>query len=334
MNDQSIQALMLQAEAAPPSVVWENLALVLDELEADKNTAQLVLGAEVSPPSDLWNLLETVLEETEADSRLQQRISLLEEQPPLDFWQRIEQQMLEEQIGLQLREAERTPPLNSWSSIEAQLPVTAQTPVITLPKKGQAFYRYLAAASLIGLMFWGGYQLFKKSTSDNNIATNQEIIPEAVLPDTTPIAPVTTTNKEDLLNKQNTKPATQMLAAVQSKKRTNSQTSIHTTENVVTLNDIKHKQPITQTSTTGFKETNYLLVIDDNGDLIRVSKKLAAMKCANPGIEMPVDAVAALNSKNCDNQIKEWQEKIAKSTAISSTGGIFDLEEIIRTTEK
>jgi hypothetical protein len=83
-----------------------------------------------------------------------------------------------------------------------------------------------------------------------------------------------------------------------------------------------------------FEEGKYLVLLDENGDMVRVSKRLMQMKCVD-GMEqeIQVEATAALNSRNCENQIKKWQEKIAQS-AVLSARGYFDLQEVIHTTEK
>ena len=46
MNDSNLQQLLLQTEVAPPEMVWEKIAVTLDELEADKPLQQQVLQLE------------------------------------------------------------------------------------------------------------------------------------------------------------------------------------------------------------------------------------------------------------------------------------------------
>ncbi len=88
-----------------------------------------------------------------------------------------------------------------------------------------------------------------------------------------------------------------------------------------------HDQP--SAISTDFSETNYLLVVDEKGDLIRVSKKLSTMDCVKNN-EMPVDAVTALQVKDCENKIKKLQQKLATSVL----GGVFDPNTLNADTEK
>jgi hypothetical protein len=80
---------------------------------------------------------------------------------------------------------------------------------------------------------------------------------------------------------------------------------------------------------TDFSETNYLLVLNDNGDLIRVSKKLSTMDCAQNG-DVPVDAITALQAKDCDAQIKKLQQRMATSVI----GSILDPSTLTNSTDK
>ena len=336
MNDSTLQQLLLQTEVAPPEMVWEKIAVDLDELEEDKPLQQQVLQLEEEAPSFIWEQLQPALD----DLSIQQKINSVEEIVPATAWEQIEQQLNIEQndayIAATLQSTEVAPPATAWSFIEESLEESGAK-VISIKKNSiKRFYRMAAAAAVVGILAWGGYRLLNTnsttSTAPISIAANPvEEKPAATTPETadTNIAvaeesSVATTSRTQIKERIKQKLASpDALAYVE--------TPDHSLENNVAYQGIHHKQPEKTKETNGFSESQYFMVLNDNGELVRVSKKISNLKCAGTAT---VDAATAFQSKDCNEQIKLWREKMAMAAAISASAGDIDLNALINSTDQ
>ncbi|WP_407521820.1 hypothetical protein PDL71_13210 [Lacibacter sp. MH-610] len=318
MYDEQLQQKLLAAAVPAPAGVWDQIAVWLDEAAADEPYKTKLNAIEILPADKHWNRIEQELNEQKEDAVLASLLQRAEITPPSLEWEQLENRLDEaenEVWAKQLQQATVTPPVAAWSHIEEQLP--QQGKVISIQRSNRQWYRLAAAAVITGLIAWGAFQLFSNRTSTDGVVatvpavtdqnkTNQEATVE------TP-APITDVSSSQPLA------AKQTVATVAKRKNrfktiTNDQWAAH-------------EAPIAKTSS--FTETNYLLVLDEKGDLIRVSKKLSTMDCAK-NTEVPVDAVTALQLKDCEDKIKRLQQRMA--TAIS--GIIPDPGILSATTEK
>lgn len=318
MYDEQLQQKLLAAAVPAPAGVWDEIAVWLDEVAADKPYKTKLNDVEIFPADKHWNWIEQELNEQKEDAVLASLLQRAEITPPSLEWEQLETRLDEaenEVWAKQLQQAAVTPPVAAWSHIEEQLP--QQGKVISIQKSNRQWYRLAAAAVITGLIAWGAFQLFSNRTTSDSVVvtvpaatdqnkTNQEAIVEAPAP----IADVSTSQPSA---------AKQTVATVA--KRKNRFKSVSNDQWAA------HEAPVTKTN--GFTETNYLLVLDEKGDLIRVSKKLSTMDCAK-NTEVPVDAVTALQLKDCEDKIKRLQQRMA--TAIS--GIIPDPGILSATTEK
>lgn len=337
MNDSNLQQLLLQTEVAPPEMVWEKIAVDLDELEADKPLQQQVLQLEEEAPSFIWEQLQPALD----DLSIQQKINSVEETVPANAWEQIEQQLNIEQndayVAATLQAIEVTPPATAWSFIEQSLEEGGAKVISINRNSPKRFYRMAAAAAVVGILAWGGYRLLNNnsttSTAPISIAANPvddtpATTPSTVSPDTNvTIAEepaVATTSRTQIKERIKQKLASpDALAYVE--------TPDHSLENNVAYQGIHHKQPEKTKETSGFSESQYFMVLNDNGELVRVSKKISNLKCAGTA---NVDAATAFQSKDCNEQIKVWREKMAMAAAISASAGDIDLNALINSTDQ
>lgn len=368
MNDSQLQQMLLQVAETPPQKVWEQVDAVLTEDTDDRHLQQKLVAAELEPPIAAWDKIEADLTEQDRDNKLADRLLSAEEPLPEEMWFRIEQQLNDEDWNKQLQETEETPPASVWNAIEANLDYANQDEqfarlllqsteippteiwqaveeelnkeqpgkVIQMFPKWKPFLRFAAAAVVISAVTWGVYEII---TETKSAATVAEIKPsESLSPADKNIQPATEKKQEnnstalnELPVKQKTKVKSQLSSA---QIAANGLTDHLTSKSVPVENLHHHKKPVAKNPTSSFAEDQYLLVLDNNGELIRVSKKLGSMKCATGANEIPVDATTALESGNCSGQIKEWQKKLATSMAISPFSGFIDVKEIISTVEK
>jgi hypothetical protein len=334
MNDSNLQQLLLQTEVTPPEMVWEKIAVDLDELEADKPLQQQLLQLEEEAPSFIWEQLQPALD----DLSIQKKINSVEETVPATAWEQIEQQLNIEQndayIAATLQSTEVAPPATAWSFIEGSLE-ESEAKVISINRNSpKRFYRMAAAAAVIGILAWGGYRLL------NNNSTTEASSIAAVEPTVKTTEPAVTPQPDT--NTAATEPVTEATSSrVQIKERIKQklaspdalayvETPDHSLENNVAYQGIHHKQAEATKETSGFSESQYFMVLNDNGELVRVSKKISNLKCAGT----TTNAATALQSKDCNEQIKVWREKMAMAAAISASAGDIDLNALINSTDQ
>jgi hypothetical protein len=319
MTDHQLQEQLLKAEIPAPAGVWEQINHVLDEDAGDVSFQSKLHSSTVTVPENVWIAIEQELNWQQQDETIAVSLTAQELQPPAFIWENLEtslNQSTEQLLAEKLLRAEAEAPVAVWPSIEKTLHSKAK--VIPIGKRISSVFRYAAAAVVIGLIAWGAFLFLNPSSQDI-----------AVIPSTPTVeTPVP-------LNDTNTKPsATASIEPATTKADANS--------SLIAYNPPKKRiTPLKQTeeamshdnnptiASTEFAETNYLLVVDDKGDLIRVSKKLSTMDCVKNS-DMPVDAVTALQVKDCENKIKKLQQRMATSVL----GGVLDPSTLNNDTEK
>jgi hypothetical protein len=335
MNDSNLQQMLLNIEVNPPEMLWEKIAVDLDELEADKPLQQQLLQLEEETPSFIWEQLEPALD----DLLIQKKINSVEEIVPATAWWQIEQQLNIEQndayIAATLQSTEVTPPASAWSFIEESLAEKGAKVISINRNSPKRFWRMAAAAAIIGVLAWGGYRLMNTNDATESpaiaaadpITKTTEPAVTATQPDSniaaTEPAAETTSNRNQI--KQHIK---QKLASPDA--LAYAETPDHSLENNVAYQGIHHKQAVTKKETSGFSESQYFMVLNDDGELVRVSKKISNLKCAVGN----ADAATALQSKDCNEQIKVWREKMAMAAALSASAGDIDLNALINSTDQ
>jgi hypothetical protein len=334
MNDSNLQQMLLNTEVNPPEMVWEKIAVDLNELAADKPLQQHILQLEEEAPSFVWEQLEPALD----DLSIQKKINSVEETVPATAWAQIEQQLNIEQndayIAATLRSTEITPPATAWSAIEESLEEKGAKVISINRNSPKRFLRMAAAAAVIGVLAWGGYRLLNTNetaeapaiaAADPATKTTEPAVatkPDSNIAVAEPTAE-TTSSRSQIKERIKQKLASPDALAY-------AETPDHSLENNVAYQGIHHKQAETKKETSGFSESQYFMVLNDNGELVRVSKKISNLKCAVGN----ADAATALQSKDCNEQIKLWREKMAMAAAISASAGDIDLNAFINSTDQ
>lgn len=335
MTDSNLQQLLLNTEVNPPEMVWEKIIVDLDELQADKPLQEQVLQLEEEVPSFVWEQLESALD----DLLIQKKINSVEETVPVAAWANIEQQLNIEQsdayIAATLQSTEVTPPANAWLNIEEALEERGAKIIPINRNSTKRFYRMAAAAAVIGVLAWGGYRLM----NSNNATESPAIAAADPATKTTEPAPVATPPDTNIAATEPVIEATSRRTQIKERIKQKlaspdalayAETPDHSLENNVAYQGIHHKQAETKKETNGFSESQYFMVLNDNGELVRVSKKISNLKCAVGN----ADAATALQSKDCNEQIKLWREKMAMAAAISASAGDIDLNALINSTDQ
>ena len=322
MSDQHLRNTLLQAAEIPPARVWETVAAALDVAAEDERMCLQLSQLNAAPPAEAWAQIEQQLWDADLQTQALAAIDL----PPAGSWPAIEGQLTatwDAKVKQQLQLATVSVPADNWQRIEERLNQDAGAKVVPITSFTKSWIRWAAAAAISGLLLWGGVQLFTNDKNVSVVASQQAIAPAPEVP--LPVeeaqpnpfnagAAVTATKSNGLAAK----------AAAQHQQAAGLSTSRKT----------PHNSTVTPVAATAFDEDQYLLVMNDDGEIIRVSRKIHRLACASDIEELTVDATAALASRACYRQIKEWQQKIATTAALSSLTGFIDVNELIGAVEK
>ena len=331
MNDSNLQQLLLQTEVTPPEMVWEKITLTLDEQLADEPLQQKILQLEEEVPVLVWNNLEADLN----DLALQKKIESIEEVVPPMAWEQIALALDVEQndqaIAATLHALEVAPPLNAWNNIEAGLD-EQQAKVIPMKGKATRFFRLAAAAAITGILAWGGYRLINKESTEQPAtiaAAEASVTPEVVIP-----VPAQQDSVEEGVLQDVTPSRVQIKERIKQNLKLNDavayiETPDHSLENYVPYQGIHHQKQLAPQETNGFSESQYYMLLNDDGELVRVSKKITDLKC----VAVSGSTTATPQElKDCNDQLKRWREKMAMAAALSASAGDIDLNQLSNST--
>ncbi|RXK58758.1 hypothetical protein ESA94_15315 [Lacibacter luteus] len=342
MNDSNLQQTLLNAEVPPPQSVWEKIAVTLDEQDADEPLRNQLLAMETEAPADAWLQIEPALN----DLTLQQKLLSTEETVPPFIWNAIEAELsadsFDTEIAEALQQAEVTPPVSNWNAIEQQLQENEPAKVISI-NNNTKILRIAVAAVITGVIAFGGYRMLNSnSTEKESIA----VVTDAAVKNAAAATTDSSNSDSNMIAATDEETAdTEVVRRAAIKERIRQKSSLkdavayvevpdHNLQNTVAYQGIHHKTTDAAASTTGFSENQYYMVLNDNGELVRVSKKINNLKCAVSNGSTQVDAATALQSKECNEQIKKWREKMAFAAAISASAGDIDLSELVNSTEQ
>ena len=337
MNDQLLQQLLLRAEVPPPPGGWNAVAEELDVQKTLLPFSSALNALEITAPEKVWNEISGSAT-TDALQEWKNPLQHLNVTPPTNDWGTIETRLNDQSLQQKLEDLKIPAPSAAWKNIEEHLESKPSANVLPLHNRKRLMLQLAAAAVITGVVLMGGYWMLRQTQpGDTNVVLQappvqkqpQKINESTVRTAAEPAAEVPAKSKAVVSRKKVTAPGTVA--------------SDNVTDHIVTLSPsaatVMHahqirKKPVS-INNSGFQENKYLVVIDSKGELVRVTRKLIQMKCleGNPQ-ELETELTAALQSRNCDNQIKKWQEKIAQSAALSSGGFPIDIHEVIQTTER
>lgn len=341
-------------EEIPPAVVWENVALSLDELALQKNLFNKLYKEEAAPTADVWAKIINTLDQELADTKIREAVLKLEIQPPTLTWDKISLQLDEapqETLSTKMYEYEVMPPENNWGKIARLLDIKqTTTPVIPLHKSYNRIIRFAAAAAIIGIIAWAGFRILNNADkSANNELANKEANP--IIP-TLPVQQSVKESTAEIIIDNNKKVADKnLIAAINPAKshfkkiikstrenggmllNTLTSEEDHATSNDIAVADIKnlHKKNTTLLPTDNtISEPRYLVYLTDQGDMVKLSKKMAELTCIyTKDGSISQGALAKLDASQCNDQVKYWQEKMANSSMQSSSNPL-ELIEILK----
>lgn len=265
---------------------------------------------QVTPPAEAWKNIAGELEELQALKPFGRRLQALETPPPPAAWDHILEHLEEEHsftdVAERLRALEVAPPAATWDKIDAELatnrPVSKRAPV----KKGTFNWsKYAVAACIVGLLGFSVFHLVEKSNRDSKsiiaglFEKKGDSSKPPVAPQQAKTRPVTIPHSETggslALNDPPAKPV---------QIRTASGNTYKTT--------VEKNKAI---------QGRYIMLMTEDGNVVRMSKKLGNM----------ADCIAGENaSEDCNYQIEQWQKEMAKAPVAATPDNFLDILELAK----
>jgi hypothetical protein len=292
---------------------------------------------EAEPPEIMWSRIVATLDQ-EINAEFPQKLYTLEAPPPSEGWNRIEGKDIQEQYPTKLFNLEVAPPPQTWNKILTLLDEEKTIPEISSKRRIISFARYAVAACIIGLIAFGTLKLLNQKT-DSRSTASKTVLPQkdssaALIPNP---AQQLTPPPSNNLPREGTG-LTQM--ETKSRKRTSPEPAVSMTQMAATFPVLAGSRSISdfrQVSLKGDIPGNcslisdadpYLMFVNPDGYLIRISKKLAeTLGCIYTNGNSD-------QYNRCQDQIKKWRDKIAQSPATSSPDNFMDIINVIRSVQE
>jgi len=295
---------------------------------------------EAAPPEIMWSRIGTALDQ-EITAEFPQKLYAVEETPPSALWSRIEEELEkdgEEQYPAKLYNIEVTPPPRAWNEILTLLNEEKTFPRVSSRGRIVSFVRYAVAACVIGIVAVGAFMLLNQKAGKGPVAI-KSVLPQK---DSSPAlnqnpTPELTPPLSNNLPKE--RPALAQ-SETRSRKKTLPEAATYMTQMAATFpaaTGSKSLSDFRQASLKGDIPGNcsqisdadpYLMFVNPDGYLIRISKKLAET----------LGCVYTNNNSDqynrCQDQIKKWRDKIAQSPATSSPDNFMDILNVIKSVQE
>lgn len=293
---------------------------------------------EVTPPAGVWEKINSALDEAESGALFPSRLRNFETIPPPEAWSKIAAVLYGSSFihnyATRLAALEVTPPPSAWNKIQASL----DNEVVEEPvsKKVIPWFRYAAAAALIGLIAWGGSRILNSNnTAPQQVAektpvnnpVNTPVITETVTSNDLPATPETTSEEADEARNN---------AALEASKKTFARLDIPRSSKIKNAAAF-YFAPETETGTTRGLDleaqemekininNRYIVFMTPEGNIIRMSKKLSDLVCCVSG---------EIEEQDCVDQMKKWREKIAYTFAGHSPGNFLEVLNLVCSLEE
>ena len=258
-----------------------------------------ILNYGVPPPAGLWKKIEEALDESELAHEFPSRLYHLEVQPPLASWNKIA------------------------DSLDSK-----QEPAISERRRIAPIFKYAAAAVVIGLLGWGGMQVFNKQSGNKPVAKQTVQQPEKNIPVplTEPVEKIPDEINTTAFNNNSSEEARND-AALEASKKTFAKLDFPVQSRIRKIASgfsfasslEAENNPVTMTNDEIINcdlSSRYITLMTPEGNIIRMSKKLTDLVCCVSGED---------ENDDCKDQIKKWREKIVCSPTCHSTGSFMDI---------
>lgn len=265
---------------------------------------------------------------------LQNRMYNYEVTPPANSWDKIAAALDEassaNEFPSKLYDMEVAPPATVWELINSSLNETDEK-VVSMKRRATMFFRYAAAAVFIGVVAFG---IIKWTSLTNN---SEETSTAQARPSkdsgknniVTPEENVTATN-ENAEDEKALEESKKMVARLDRPAKN----AIRNAINSNTLRDDINNESVADANANSVYSyedhlpdlsERYIMLMTPEGNIIRMSKKWSDLVCCVSGEEQ---------DKDCKDQLKKWQEKIANSPLAPSPGNFMDILNLVNSLDE
>lgn len=294
-----LQNKMYQYEVTPPEGVWERIIPELDDAALENKFPTLLKNMAVTPAANAWQNIVIALDES----------------------------LLIDDYSAKLSALAVTPPTTMWEKITNELDGAIET-VVPERRRIAPFLRYAVAASIIGLLTWGAFQLFSNKTKEST-----PLVKESLPVKGTEINPnnqmtIITDNGNAVVDIKTSLEEAQNDAALEASKRTYASLDLKKAKSKIKnaadfyfvpeidepgVRSLGNWKPATYSNDLS---SRYFTLMTPEGNIIRISKKLSDIVGCVAGAEQ---------DKECLDQLKKWQQKMANPRANHSSGNLLEI---------
>ena len=281
-----------------------------------KRLQHILTELEATPPAGVWDRLVPELDEMNALRPVAGRLQQVEEAPPPAAWDSIREQLSEISIGKKLLELEVPAPAMVWPQVTASLEEKQ-------PRRLRPYLRLAVAAILTGALVWAGIRFLSGGPSTQTPLAEAKDMPAirideeqahenlaAIIADTRPVADALEEARNDAALEASKK--TMARVDVSEMKRKLQQASAYNFD----LPGSSAAPPAAISST----DDRYILMATCDGQVLRLSKKLADISCCIAGENRNPD---------CLDQLRKWQEKMLNAKGSHAPGNFTDILDIL-----
>lgn len=295
----SLKDRMYNYEVTPPSATWDKIAIDLNESELSNKFPARLYNSELNPPAITWDKIVTGIDESEAGNKLPAKLYNLESSPPATAW---------EKINAAINPAEqKLKPLSGGLS---------------------PFWRYAAAAVVIGAITFFALRLMT-NTKDNSTDIVSANVPKDTskpVKESLTVNEPSTANKSDLDDDDKALEESKKMMAKLDQPIKRIARKLNDYASASQINYISNADKELSQSIYAYEDhvptiaERYVMLMTPDGNIIRMSKKWSELVCCVAGEDQ---------DKDCKDQIKKWQEKIATSSLAPSPGNFMDILSLV-----
>lgn len=312
-----------------------------------KELINRIYNYEVNPPLTTWHKISGELDDL-VFAQFPGKIQSLQLAPPSNIWDKISKE-LDQDLTLsfvtRLRSYEALPPAGIFDKITSKIADETGTPVVKMPAPtSQSWMRYAMAAAVVGLIMITAYWFTTSNEyEEGNIVNRDEPVqtPQVVEPDepqnniadrSNPAYSVTQERKasgnySDRGDYQPQYAGSNYYAPDNTSDLRNSPVQLATSFSIDDLaenmqpSDNYYRQ-IAYNPSYVPEDNPYVMVLQSDGSVVRVSKKLANMiNCLNNE--------PTLNDIECRQKIDQWRRQIAQSPITPAPDNFLDMMDLI-----
>ena len=334
----SVQHKLLNHEVPPPGGTWQKIADELEDAGAGYQFPKRLHDLAIEPvPATAWQEIAAALDNAGTGFQFPRTLQELEVPPPAGTWNQLQQQLeANASAAEKLLTAAVLPPVDVWEKIEQELSTAKEEQPVK--RRVIPFWKYAAAAAILGFLTFGTLQYFRPGTSVTaaNAGTMPVPVVEALNHATAGMDAAAEGDHSSALHTDIGEARDN--AALEASKKTYARLSFSPKRKAAmaaafrfaessSSEDFSEHGDAGYEEALGSTETNpqrYIVLMTPDGHFIRVSRKLSNLVCCVSGEEQ---------DKDCRTMVDNWRKQLACSDA-SHPGNFMDILNLVNSLQE